>query len=366
MKKLILFLAASFTALAGFLMWPGKDSGEGLDNTGSPGNSERADGQGDVEAPAEEKPFELTLIHTNDTHTVHDNLARKASLIEGIREKGGNQLLVSAGDVTSWDIAAKAYDSLANAVFMNHFNYDGMVLGNHEFDIGEGIEDHGPLSIYVENAEHPVLAANADFSTNEHLETYADYSFTEQPVDGRINKGFVINVGGEDIGIFGITHYIETVAVPGDVAFSDYTEAAREAVAHFEAQGIDKIIALSHIGIGHDRTLAAEVPGIDVIIGGHSHVTASPPNVVGDTLIVQTGEYNTYLGELSLAFDEEGTIVDSTGRLHKVEDGDIHPDTARIQELFNEAYAEGITSYDGFMERLEETGEMARYRSFAE
>ncbi|MBT2581292.1 metallophosphoesterase [Planococcus sp. ISL-109] len=183
------------------------------------------------DAVEEPETFELTLMHTNDTHTVMDNIAGRASLIENIRESSSNHLLLSAGDVTSWDIARKAQDSLANAIFMNHLGYQGAVLGNHEFDIGKGVVDHKPLSIYVKNAGFPVLGANVDF--------------TDKPVDGRINKGYVKTVSGEQIGIFGITHYSESVTVPGDVTFSDYTESAREAVAHFEAQGIDKIIALS-------------------------------------------------------------------------------------------------------------------------
>ncbi|WP_404334611.1 bifunctional metallophosphatase/5'-nucleotidase [Planococcus rifietoensis] len=369
MQKIVTFLAAIMVAFTAFLIWPQKDQSEGFGDAEAPDRKETAStdtkpDESPEPEPVEPEPFELTLIHTNDTHTVMDNIARRASLIEDIRETSTHHLLLSAGDVTSWEIGRKAQDSLANAVFMNHLDYDGMVLGNHEFDLGEGVVDHGPLSTYVEHAAHPVLGANVDFSQDQFLEPYADYSYTEEPVDGRINKGFVQTVGDEKIGIFGITHYKEVVTVPGDVSFADYTEAAKDAVAHFESIGIDKIVALTHIGVGHDRTLAKEVPGIDVIIGGHSHVTTNPPNQIGDTLVVQTGEYDTNLGELNVVFDEAGKIVDHSGKLHPTKNAEIHPDTARVQELFDEATALGIVSYEDFIGHVIKAGELDTYETF--
>lgn len=366
MQKIVTLLAAIMVGFTAFLMWPQKDQSEGLGDAEAPERDETASSGGESDESPEPEPFKLTLIHTNDTHTVMDNISRRASLIEDIREASTHHLLLSAGDVTSWEIGRKAQDSLANAVFMNHLDYDGMVLGNHEFDLGEGVIDHGPLSTYVKHAAHPVLGANVDFSQDPFLEPFADYSYTDEPVDGRINKGFVQTVGDEQVGIFGITHYNEVVTVPGDVSFADYTEAAKQAVAHFEAIGIDKIVALTHIGVGHDRTLAKEVPGIDVIIGGHSHVTTNPPNQIGDTLVVQTGEYDTNLGELNVVFDEEGKIASHSGKLHPTKNADIHPDTARVQELFNEATALGIISYEDFIGHVIKAGELDTYEAFIE
>ncbi|MGX7594983.1 bifunctional metallophosphatase/5'-nucleotidase [Planococcus plakortidis] len=366
MQKIVTFLAAIMVAFTAFLIWPQKDQSEGFGDTDAPDRKETAASDPDPDELPEPEPFELTLIHTNDTHTVMDNIARRASLIEEIRRANPHHLLLSAGDVTSWEIGRKAQDSLANAVFMNHLDYDGMVLGNHEFDLGEGIIDHGPLSTYIKHAAHPVLGANVDFSQDAFLEPYADYSYTEEPADGRINKGFVQTVGEEQIGVFGITQYKEVVTVPGDVSFSDYTQAAKQAVAHFETIGIDKIIALTHIGIGHDRTLAKEVPGIDVIIGGHSHVTTNPPNQIGDTLVVQTGEYDTNLGELKVVFDKEGKIIDHSGKLHPTKNAEIHPDTACVQELFDEALALGIVSYEDFIGHIIKAGELDTYEAFIE
>ena len=353
MRHFLILLTGFIIVITGFLLFPGKEKGYTFEEDVYGLESKR---QTTAFEPVERPPFELTLIHSNDSHSVFENVDRAASLIEGIRTANGNSLLLSAGDVTSWDIGSKTQDALANAFYMNHLGFDGMVLGNHEFDLGEGIHDHEALGNYIKNSAYPVLAANVDFSNDEFLNPLADVQFTDEPVNGRINKGHTVRIGREEVGIFGITHYKEVVTVPGDVSFLDYTAAAAEAVAHFESRGINKIIALSHLGVGNDRRLAAAVPGIDVIIGGHSHVTTSPPNQIGDTLVLQAGEYNTYLGELNLVFDSEGKISVYSGKLHKVENAERHPKTRKVMEIYNSAVAAGIVSYEELIDFALESG----------
>lgn len=353
MKKLLLFLAGLSIVLAAVLMLPKKEQGVNIEEELYSTESHR---KNIAFKPVERKPFEITLIHSNDSHSVLENVDRSASLIEEIRDANENSLLLSAGDVTSWEIGKKAEDALANAFFMNYLGFDGMVLGNHEFDLGEGIWNHEALGNYITDSAFPVLASNVDFSKDEFLRLLADDQYTDKPVNGRINKGYTHTIGREEIGIFGITHFKEVVTVPGDVSFRDYTEAAKEAVAHFEALGIDKIIALTHIGIGNDRRLAKAVPEIDVIIGGHSHVTTSPPNRIGDTLVLQAGEYNTYIGELNLVFDLEGKISEHTGKLHNVAEAVQHTETKELMEIYNQALAAGISTYEGLVEFALESG----------
>ncbi|WP_422123968.1 bifunctional metallophosphatase/5'-nucleotidase [Planococcus sp. X10-3] len=356
MRNLLVLLIGFLILLAAFIILPIREHGETPDAKVPDMEKKKYIVTSKSIKAHWKKPFEITLIHNNDSHSVHDNIARTATLVEEIRKANDNTLLLSAGDVTSWNIGAKREDAIANAFFMNHFGYDGMVLGNHEFDLGEGIVNHEALGNYIKDSAYPVLAGNVDFSRDEFLEPLADYSYSDEPVEGRINKGYTITVGEEQIGIFGITHYKDVVTVPGDVSFADYTETAKEAVAHFESQGINKIIALTHIGIGNDRRLAEAVPEIDVIIGGHSHVTTSPPNKIGDTLVLQTGEYNTYLGELKLAFDEKGKISDHQGKLHKVAEAEHHPMTTELLSIYNQAIQLKINTYADLMQYAEEFG----------
>ncbi|MFH7428891.1 hypothetical protein RA281_29010, partial [Pseudomonas syringae pv. tagetis] len=76
------------------------------------------------------------------------------------------------------------------------------------------------------------------------------------------------------------------ISSPGSVAFENYIEEANKAVKAFEGQGVDKIIALTHIGyddnpaVDNDLTIAASVKGIDLIVGGHSHTQLDKPVVV--------------------------------------------------------------------------------------
>src|SRR5690606_11614405 len=94
-----------------------------------------------------------------------------------------------------------------------------------------------------------------------------------------------------------------------------------------EEAGINKIIVLSHIGLADDQALAAEVEGIDVIVGGHSHTLLAndnedalgpyPAMVAGpggtEVPIVQAGEYGKYLGKITVTWDDDGNVVSAEG-----------------------------------------------------
>src|SRR5262249_32453427 len=137
----------------------------------------------------------------------------------------------------------------------------------------------------------------------------------------------VKEAGGQKIGIFGLTTE-ETPAIssPGNsVTFMNYIEAARKAVADLKAQGVNKIVALTHIGITFDRELARQGDGIQVIIGGHSHTPMGPmvspadanrpyPEVLtspsGKPVIMATDwEWGRWLGDLTVGFDANGDIT---------------------------------------------------------
>ena len=119
-----------------------------------------------------------------------------------------------------------------------------------------------------------------------------------------------------------------TSSSPGDtVSFAEYVPSLEPVIADLEAQGINKIILLSHIGYADDQTLAAAIDGIDVIVGGHSHTLLSNsaaeasgpyPTVVNapngaPVLIVQDGAYGKYLGDLEVTFDDNGVATSWQG-----------------------------------------------------
>ena len=127
-------------------------------------------------------------------------------------------------------------------------------------------------------------------------------------------------------------------------------EEAEKAVAAFEKQGVNKIVAVSHLGyddnpaFDNDVTLAAEVDGIDVIVGGHSHTQLAEPVVVNKdengiekeaTVIVQASQYNDYLGTVDVEFDKDGNIVGQAGQLIKIADQQEDPEAAALLKTYS-------------------------------
>lgn len=105
----------------------------------------------------------------------------------------------------------------------------------------------------------------------------------------------------------------------GDIRFLDQHETARRMVDELKGQGADVIVALSHCGLAEDRELARKVSGIDIILGGHCHTTLSEPVMLGSTIIVQTGRFGQYLGQLELACNP------GTGEVRVCNEENTHP-----------------------------------------
>ncbi|HQD91543.1 MAG TPA: 5'-nucleotidase C-terminal domain-containing protein [Syntrophomonadaceae bacterium] len=125
----------------------------------------------------------------------------------------------------------------------------------------------------------------------------------------------VLDRKGYTIGVFGILGKdADSNAPMAGLEFTDPVEAARKVVNKLEQQEkVDMIICLSHSGTqtdldkSEDVILAREVPGIDVIISGHSHTTLHEPLVVGDAYICSAGHYGKNLGKITLTNESPGT-----------------------------------------------------------
>ncbi|MBT2694784.1 5'-nucleotidase C-terminal domain-containing protein [Bacillus sp. ISL-55] len=291
------------------------------------------------------KPFELTLMHTNDTHAHLDSVAKRIAAINQVREENANTLLLDAGDVFSGTLYFNEFQGLADLEFMNLAGYDAMTFGNHEFDKGTA-----PLAEFVKEADFPFVSANVNFEKDQNMNMLANNEFSSEANDGEVYKGIVKEVNGEKIGIFGLTT-AETVDIssPGDdVEFTDYIKEAKEAVKAFEEQGVNKIIALTHIGLNdgggdNDLTLAEEVDGIDVIVGGHTHVKLTEPVLVEagkePTVIVQANEYGKFLGTLDVKFNKNGRVIEYSGELLDV---NTFEDDAVAAQILNEKYKPAV------------------------
>ncbi|QST01061.1 5'-nucleotidase C-terminal domain-containing protein [Pontibacillus sp. ALD_SL1] len=298
--------------------------------------------------------FELPIMHTNDTHGHIENIAKKKTAIDMYREDNPEALLLDAGDVFSGTLYFQEFLGQADLEFMNLLDYDAMTFGNHEFDLGKSENGHKALADFVKNAEFPFVAANVDFSKDplfDDMNNGDEVSST--PEDGEIYGGIVTEVDGEKVGIFGLTT-VETpdISSPVDIAFEDYIAKAEKMVQSFEEQGVNKVVALTHLGYNdnidydNDVALAEEVDGIDIIVGGHSHTELKPMMLDKDepTVLVQTGEYSDNLGTLEVEFDENGVVKNFAGELIELEGleenawfaNKLKPYTKQVNEIKNE------------------------------
>ena len=271
--------------------------------------------------------YALTILHTNDFHARFEPIskydsgcsdadntegkcfggsARLMTAVSEARARAGNSILVDGGDQFQGTLFYTYYKGKLAAEMMNKMGYDGMTVGNHEFDDGPEV-----LRGFMDAINFPILMSNADVSREELLA-------------GKLQKSAVIEKGGEKIGLIGLTPQdTDELASPGPgVIFTDPVDAVQGEVDKLTAAGVNKIIVLSHSGYNVDKRVAANTTGVDVIVGGHTNTLLSNtndraegpyPTMVGQTAIVSAYAYGKFLGELNVVFDDAGSIVSATG-----------------------------------------------------
>ena len=291
----------------------------------------------------------LTILHTNDFHSRVEPInkydgpcdaeaaeagecfggyARLKTAIEAARGRvDGNAgvLLVDGGDQFQGSLFYTRYKGEVAAEMMNDLGYDAMTVGNHEFDDGPEV-----LAAFIDRVEFPVLMSNADVEAEPAL---AD----------KIMRSTVVEKGGERYGLIGLTpEDTGELASPGpNVSFSDPVAAVQAEVDRLAADGVNRIIVLSHSGFMVDRLIAEATVGVDVIVGGHSNTLLSNsaeradgpyPTVVRDTAIVQAYAYGKYLGEHTVEFDDAGEVVSTDGDTGLI-DASVEQDAAVVERV---------------------------------
>lgn len=286
-----------------------------------------------VKAQVTVKPmttFKLNIMHTNDTHGRVEMFPKRMTAIKEYRAEHPDALLLDAGDVFSGTLYFNEYKGLVDAKLMNYADYDLMTLGNHEFDLGEDADGNLELHNFVKVLKTPIVSSNINFSEDELLSKLYMNQIAEDAKGGKIYKTYVKEVKGQKIGFIGLTtEDTESIASPGSVQFMNYIESAKAAVKELEDAGINKIVALSHLGynddpkVDNDLLLAEYVDGLDVIIGGHSHDELKQPVIVNEdtapTAIVQASEYGKRLGTIEVEFDKKGNLIVAREEMEGVE-----------------------------------------------
>jgi 2',3'-cyclic-nucleotide 2'-phosphodiesterase (5'-nucleotidase family) len=90
--------------------------------------------------------------------------------------------------------------------------------------------------------------------------------------------------------------------------FDDPLETAAALVPELRPKA-DLLVALTHIGLQQDRELAQRVPGVDIIVGGHTHALLKDPEIAGSTAIVQAGWFAHYIGRTHVEFGDGRVVV---------------------------------------------------------
>jgi 5'-nucleotidase/UDP-sugar diphosphatase len=249
----------------------------------------------------------LTILHLNDTHShilpygpkdasgswTWGGMARIATLVGMNRMSAGKVMLLHSGDIYLGDFMFQKYLSVAELEIMKALGYDAMELGNHEFDLYPSTLKYVLNEAGFPGSGFPVLCANLDLSGDPEL--------------GYFVKPYIIKeYGGLKVGIFGLlTEMTNQISNPSPVVVLPALANAQVWVDTLQAHNCDLIILLSHLGFDYDQLVASSISGINVIVGGHTHTTISSPVQIGNTLILQAGEFGRYLGKLTLFLDNK-------------------------------------------------------------
>lgn len=280
------------------------------------------------EAPAKDV-VRLTIVHTNDLHAHLENFAAVAQVAKDQRARNPNTLFLDAGDCITGTPVSTFFQGTPIFEVMNAMGYDAGAIGNHEFDHGwRKIHD------FVDLAKRPMLCANANDPSGK--------PFGDAPYK-------VFDVGGVKVGVIGLitddVPTITTAKASEGCTFEAPVEAARRLVPEVRKKA-DMVVLLTHCGVEADAAVAGAVPGIDLIVGGHSHtrlakaIEVKVPAAAGTatapatpTRIVQAFRWGACVGVVDLDWDRARNAVASFEyRLVPVADRDLPKDPA-VQKI---------------------------------
>ena len=305
-----------------------------------------------VWSPAIAGPTRVTILHTNDWQSgltgvgpdcaytpdvVGDDetiggVARLATLIDLLRDKRraeGPVLLLDGGDVTMGTLYHTVTRETGSELQLMHLlGYDAVTPGNHEFDFRP--KGFGQMVASASAAEGlpPLVATNLDLSS-EHPDLAVIESLYAR---GILERTRIIERGGVKIGLAGIlgVDANEKMEAGTPVKIAPPIAAAQRAVDELRGKGAELVVVLSHSGvvrkegawIGEEVDLMHAVPGIDVIVGGHSHTALHEPIVIDGRPILQAGSDTQWLGEL---------VIERTGTRWKVVEYELHALDDRVR-----------------------------------
>ncbi len=260
----------------------------------------------------------ITILHTNDVHSHIEpfpgddpkfanqgGVARRLTLINTIKQKNPNTLLLDAGDIFQGTPYFNFYGGELEFKLMSMLGYDAATVGNHDFDNGVG-----GLAAQMPNAKFKMISSNYDFSNTV--------------MDGKTKPYEIFEKEGIKIGVFGLgieLHGLVNKDMYKETVYMDPVEQAQDMSRILKTEEkCDLVICLSHLGYEYefdkisDLKLAAKTKDIDLIIGGHTHTFLPKPTITQNSegknvIINQVGWAGINLGRIDFFFDENGEVT---------------------------------------------------------
>ena len=312
----------------------------------------------------------ITILHVNDTHSclaplgprtpslegTQGGISRAATIIGMTKMTDQNVLTLHGGDVFIGDLFFNEFYGAAEFQLMVALGFDAMAVGNHEFDLTPETLDTALRSSFPPGYGFPLV------SSNLILEDPA-----VQPLKDYIFPYTTKQYGNTKVGIFGLlTPETNLFSLPGPaVVDTNIVPIALAMIDSLTSQGCNLIICLSHLGIYYDQELAANIPGINIIISAHDHFRTDQPVEVtnplgGTTYIVQADAFYKCIGKMKIAvsgsdmelINYELRDLDETIPEEPTVDSTITALIAIIENHFGPVYSQQIGTATDFFEEV--------------
>ncbi|WP_313031379.1 metallophosphatase [Soonwooa sp.] len=269
--------------------------------------------------PTLSQNIKLTILHTNDQHSRIEpfdasysknpnqgGFARRASLVQQIRNQENNLLLLDSGDIFQGTPYFNFFGGELEFKLMSMMKYDASTMGNHDFD--NGIE--GFLKV-LPNAKFPFICSN--------------YNFKNTILDGKTESYKIFDKNGIKVGIFGVGVELKGLVGKANYQETEYINPIEIAQQYSQflrhEKKCDLVICLSHLGYDYEKEpekmsdliLAKKTSGIDLILGGHTHTFLPEPQVLNNSegkkvLVNQVGWAGLLLGRIDFYFNKDKSV----------------------------------------------------------
>lgn len=255
----------------------------------------------------------LTILHTNDVHSRIEpfpengsrnggrgGVARRASLIQSIRDVQEHVLVLDSGDIFQGTPYFNFFGGELEFQLMDEMGYDAATIGNHDFDAGIDV-----LAERCGNAKFEMLNYN--------------YDLKDTPLRDLVKPYKIFTKGDLRIGVFGIGIELDGLvpkSLTGNVVYKEpYERAERIATSLKKDEKCDLVICLSHLGYLYetkrpsDVRMARSTRNIDIILGGHTHTFLKDidqrRNKDGETVMInQVGWAGLMLGRIHVVLEK--------------------------------------------------------------